>query len=149
MVTKSKTSNRAVNPTKKSVKSKKKSVKSRKPAGTLNGQLTAMERQLARAKQPIAWSDRRVAIVKALRKLRAFGLDTARTAMEISTSSGVDTKLVKHHCDVYLGAELVKQGYVESIRNEGVRELSYYLTSKGRETDFTDGKVASTKKKEK
>ena len=98
--------------------------------------LTAKEFQAEAAKRPIVWNESRIAVVKAMRKLKATEAGKARSADEISKVSGVEPKKVKLHCDVYRGNELVQQGFVKSIKLEGERSLSYYLTASGRKTNF-------------
>jgi len=112
------------------------------------------------ANEPIRepkWSSRRVAIVKAMRNLRAVTESTAKSAAEIAVvaakmgaaelgdmtdygnrgAKGV--YLVKCVLDVYRTAELVHNGFVASTKHEGDRELRYYLTDKGRKTTFPSG----------
>lgn len=90
-------------------------------------------------REPV-WNARRVAVVKALRKLRATSEPSARTAAEIASASGLkdDTKpaiwRVRIVLDVYRATELVHNGFVRTVR-EG-RELKYYLTKAGQTTMF-------------
>lgn len=97
--------------------------------------MTSAEWQESRSKLPMRWNEHRIAVVKALRALRAFSASAARKAGEISAKAkveGLTPKKVKIHCDQYRGSELVAHGYVKTYRHEGERELSYYLTITGR-----------------
>lgn len=104
------------------------------------------------------WNDRRKAIVMALRKLGATSVTSAVTAEKISETASkmkefpgakvLGSKEVnkhhgpkglwytKWHLSYYLPAELTHNGFVASTRNEGSRELVYYLTKKGQTTKF-------------
>jgi hypothetical protein len=82
----------------------------------------------------IVWSDRRIAVVKAMRKLGCKSPETAKTAGEIAKKAGMpddEVFRVKVILDVYRTNELLHNGYAQSYREEGSRELRYYLTRKG------------------
>jgi predicted transcriptional regulator len=81
------------------------------------------------------WNPSRLAVVKAMKALGAGDPSSAKTATQISAKCGVDVKKVKIHLDVYRVTELLHNGYAKSVRTEGSRELSYYLTEKGRKLD--------------
>jgi hypothetical protein len=88
------------------------------------------------AKREVRWSDRRIAVVKAMRKLGAVSQESARTAGEIAKKAGIkedDVAKVKIILDVYRVTELLHNDYAKSYKEEGVRELRYFLTKKGRE----------------
>ena len=121
---------------KKATKKAAKKVAKKAAKKSTKSDLTAMQKQAEAAKRPIKWSETRVAVVKALRKLGAIDENTARVAGEISAKSGVDAVKVKIHCDVYRGNELIKHGFVKSVRPDGSRELAYYLTAAGRKVDM-------------
>lgn len=90
-------------------------------------------------KREVVWSERRTAIVKAMRKLGAVSVATAATAGAIAKQAGMgedEVVKVKIVLDVYRTNELIHNGYARSVRAEGTRELHYYLTTKGRETKF-------------
>ena len=112
----------------------KASTKKAAPKKDAGPQLSAKEKQDKAAERPIVWSDGRVAVVKALRKMKAFNATSGKTAAEIAKASNVDPVKVKIHCDVYRGGELAhpKRGIIVGVRMEGSRELVYYLTAKGR-----------------
>lgn len=112
--------------------------------------LTAKEYQALRAKTPICWSDRRIAVVKAMRSLGAVSAAEAVPAgkiVEKAKFDGLDIKTCKIHLDVYRGNELLAHGFAKSIKHEGSRELSYYLTAAGKNIDFA--KETTKAKKEK
>lgn len=90
-------------------------------------------------KREVVWSERRVAVVKAMRKLGAVSATTAVTASAIAKAAGIpedEVFRVKVVLDVYRVTELVHNGFAKSVRPEGSRELAYYLTPKGKATDF-------------
>jgi hypothetical protein len=102
---------------------------------------------LAHAAEPTRepnWNPRRIAIVKAMRTLKAINPQSARTAGEIAKRAGkvdgVDltgrVDLVKIILDVYRTSELLHNGFASSVRMEGERELRYFLTAKGMKTAF-------------
>jgi hypothetical protein len=91
------------------------------------------------------WNDRRVAIVKAMRKLNATNRGNARTAGEIQKVAQKAAKelagddglaRVKIILDVYRTTELLHNGFAQSVREEGERELRYFLTKRGTSTTF-------------
>jgi hypothetical protein len=94
------------------------------------------------------WSDRRKAVVLAMRKLGATGVTTAVPASkiaEVAAKHGAPevadrVDLVKIILDVYRTAELLHNGFAASTRPEGSRELCYYLTKKGQTTKFPEVK---------
>lgn len=90
------------------------------------------------------WNARRIAVVKAMRTLGAVDANNARTAGDIAKKAGSPdgvklserVDLVKIILDVYRTSELIHNGFAASTREEGERELRYYLTAKGRSTSF-------------
>lgn len=88
----------------------------------------------------VRWSERRVAVVKAMRQLGAESAETARTAGEVAVAAGIpetEAFRVKVALDVYRTGELLHNGYAKSVRWQGERELRYYLTEKGLTTEFS------------
>jgi hypothetical protein len=115
-------------------------------------------------REPV-WNDRRTNIVKAMRALGAVDKKTAVTAGKIGEKANTFPKadpadwvdlvervdLAKIVLDVYRTSELVHNGFVASVREDGERELRYYLTTKGQKTAFPqpvkkDKPVAAGKK---
>lgn len=100
------------------------------------------------------WSDRRKAVVLAMRKLGATGVTTAVPASkiaEVAAKHGAPevadrVDLVKIILDVYRTAELLHNGFAASTRPEGSRELCYYLTKKGQTTKFPEVKAEAKPK---
>jgi hypothetical protein len=94
-------------------------------------------------REPV-WNSRRIALVKAMRKLGATGQDSARTPEDIAKTMGTvegikmtdRVDLIKIILDVYRTAELVHNGFAASTKHEGVRGNVYYLTQKGQKTTF-------------
>lgn len=121
---------------KKGTKTKKTPKKSTGKASYLQKGLSSKEFHAQMAKKPIAWSENRMNIVKALRKKGATSATKAISAEDIVAVCKVDLKKVKIHCDAYRGTELVAKGFVSTIKLEGSRSLSYYLTSKGAKSKF-------------
>lgn len=79
------------------------------------------------------WTDKRVAIVKALRALKANGELNARTSLEIQAQAGEEISLndVKHY--LYKDNDLVTEGYTGCVKGlEGLKGIGYFLTEKGR-----------------
>ena len=119
---------------------------------------TNLNGQSVHAKEPKrepVWNDRRTAIVKAMRTLGAVGKTTARTAGEIAAKAKIkDVPTVKIVLDVYRTNELLHNGFADSVKHDGERELRYYLTAKGQKTQFpqkqkADDKPAKAKKAKK
>lgn len=94
------------------------------------------------------WSDRRKAVVLAMRELGGTGITTALTAEaiadkaaklgapELATKNEKGVFYTKIMLDVYRTNELVHNGFVATCKVEGERALRYYLTPKGRTTKF-------------
>ena len=102
------------------------------------------------------WSERRIALVKAMRALGALNYTTAVTAEDIATKMGIvegikmkdRIDLVKIILDVYRPSELLHNGFAESCRHEGERGLRYFLTKKGQTTTFPQKEKAEKPAKE-
>lgn len=93
------------------------------------------------------WNDRRKNIVVAMRNLGANDAKSAVTAAQIAKAAGSlkgspelkgdnGVFLTKIILDVYRTAELLHNGFAQSTRHEGDRELRYYLLAKGKNTKF-------------
>lgn len=119
-------------------------------------------------REPV-WNDRRKAIVMSLRKLGAVSATSAVTASKIAETAckmkefpgakilgdKTDTShgpkglwFTKWHLSPSLTNELYHNGFVESTRIEGERELVYFLTSKGKTTKFPAKEKKSKKDEE-
>lgn len=96
-------------------------------------------------REPV-WNPRRTAVVKAMRQLGCVDNQTGQTATVIAAKAakmgapelaGEDgPRLVKIILDVYRTNELIHNGFASSYRDSGERELRYFLTAKGRKTEF-------------
>ena len=89
-------------------------------------------------REPV-WNERRVAVVTAMRELGAMSATTAVTASAIAQAAGIpeaEVFRVKVILDVYRVNELVHNGYAQTVRVQGSRELSYFLTKAGQTTTF-------------
>ena len=74
----------------------------------------------------VPWSEKKVAVFKALKKLKAVGVDRCRPATDIATSAGVTTKDVRHYC-----YHAKASGLTGIAVKEGIRGYGFYLTAKG------------------
>lgn len=82
------------------------------------------------------WNDKRVLIVKTLRKLGATTAEASRPASRIAEKSGggLESYNVVRYCSD--GEPLVKGGLVRKARMEGQTENTYYLTALGARCTF-------------
>lgn len=83
--------------------------------------------------RPMPWGPKRIAIVRAMRALGAYGLDSARSAEDIAEEAGILRKQDVVHYN-YKDNELVMYGYVVCLPPgtiEGQKGLAYFLTEKG------------------
>ncbi len=92
------------------------------------------EKQETQRKPRTIWNERRIAIVKALKALKAVSGPDAQTAEKVAEKAGVETQDVKHFC--YKRNELCTQGYTSTASLEGTRLLGYFLTEKGLKLDM-------------
>jgi hypothetical protein len=78
------------------------------------------------------WNEKRVQIVKALRKIRAFNVGSCRTAEQVSKAAG--NGLEPHFVARYCGEKepLLVEGLVSRADVEGSLSHHYYLTAKGK-----------------
>lgn len=83
------------------------------------------------ADKGVLWSEKRVTIVKAMRKLGATSAATAKSAAAIAEKAGCKVSDVKHYC--YYKQQLVQYGFVKiaTAESENQRGLAYYLTAAG------------------
>ena len=81
------------------------------------------------ATKPIRWTENKVALLTAFKKLGAFGVKTARKPADVAKASGgkLDEGQVRHQINPAF--DLAQQGIV--ARAELEDGLSYYLTAKG------------------
>lgn len=89
----------------------------------------------------LPWGDKKVSVFKALKQLKAFDLDSAKSAAEIAEKSGVTKRDVRHYC---YHAHAKVSGLVDVHNVEGVSGYSFSLTKKGQAID----PVAEFKKQE-
>jgi len=104
----------------------------------------------------VKMTPRRVALLKAMRMMKAFDETSAVTVAEVAVRAakikggeefGDDSEycgrahkgnyLASTHLDCYRTAELIHNGLAESCRVEGNKGLSYFLTRKGQNCDLT------------
>lgn len=81
------------------------------------------------AKGEIKWSDKRLAILKTLKKMSATSPGSARTAVDIAAKGGGSINDVKHYC--YKDEQMVTHGFVAIAELEGEASLGYFITAKG------------------
>src|SRR5262245_23136483 len=84
----------------------------------------------------LVWSEKRIAILKAMKALGAIGPGNGKTADEIAKKAGpkFTKEHVKHVC--YKDEPLAKLGYVSPEKAEGESILRYTLTTKGKNVDL-------------
>ncbi len=96
-------------------------------SGVVIGKAETSPRRLCDKGRPVV--ERRRMVVKALRKMRATSAGTAKTATEIAAKCGLSRFDV--YGQLYHTHKLQTDGFVKQIKDEGARELGYYLTAKG------------------
>lgn len=94
----------------------------------------------------LPWSDKKVALFKALKVLKATSEGTAKTAAEIVAKSGdaLDTRFARHYAYHAKAA-----GLIDVVKVEGVAGYSFYLTAAGAKVDPVAELKAQTKAKAK
>lgn len=103
-------------------KTSTKATKAAKPA-------TKGESGVERSKD-LPWSDKKVAIIKALKALKATSATTAVSGAKIAEKADVTSRDVRHYC-----YHAKAGGLVELAEVEGVAGYSFYLTAKGAKLD--------------
>lgn len=78
----------------------------------------------------LPWNEKKVAVFKALKKLKALSSGSARSAKEVATTAGVTTTNVRHYCYHAKASHLT-----DVVVIEGVSGYSFYLTEKGQAID--------------
>jgi len=78
-------------------------------------------------------AERRLKVVKTMRKMGAVSATTAVTAADLVAKTGLTPYDV--YCLLYKHYPLQKSGLVKQVQLEGVRGLSYHLTAKGQKSD--------------
>ncbi len=107
---------------------KTKKTKAAKAANKTPGKVGA-----PRGPRGFRWTEKRVAIVKAMKALRAFDGTTSKPAAKIAEKSGLTEQDVKHYC--YKENDLVKEGFVKIADVEGQPVYGYYLSAKGQSAE--------------
>jgi len=77
----------------------------------------------------VKWSEKRLTIIRGMKKIRATSPTAARTAADIAGVCGMEEKEIKHYC--YYKEQLAVEGYVGIAKIENQKRLCYYLTAKG------------------
>lgn len=105
---------------------------------------TAKEEKKAPAPAPVAkkakgekksiWSPKRIAVMKALRSLKATAAHSGKSADEVAKKSGLTVADVKHY--LYKNQKIAKAGYIKTALLEGARDFVYYLTASGAKVDL-------------
>lgn len=78
----------------------------------------------------LPWSDKKVAVLKALKSLKAFSAMDAASTKAIAEKAGVKNRDARHYCYHAKAGGLVNVAEVE-----GVAGYSFYLTAKGVKLD--------------
>lgn len=89
-----------------------------------------------RVKSDLSVVDRRWAVVRAMKALRATNGSDARTSDQIAAKSGLtrfDVVGMLYHAHL-----LQVGGYAKQVKHEGDQSLSYYLTAKGQKMTKED-----------
>jgi len=106
-----------------------------KPAAKLTKKPAANKAAPAkREPRGFRWTEKRVAIVKAMRALSATDATGGRTAEVIAAKAKLTPQDVKHYN--WKDGDLVGEGYVKIAQLEPPT-LVYYLTAKGQKADLT------------
>jgi pyruvate/2-oxoglutarate dehydrogenase complex dihydrolipoamide acyltransferase (E2) component len=77
----------------------------------------------------VRWSEKRLTIIRGMKKIRATSPTAARTAADIAGVCGMEEKEIKHYC--YHKQQLATEGYIGIAKVEDQKGLCYYLTAKG------------------
>ena len=77
----------------------------------------------------VRWSEKRLTVIRGMKKIRATSPTAARTAADIAGVCGMEEKEIKHYC--YYKEQLAIAGYIGIAKVEDQRRLCYYLTAKG------------------
>lgn len=102
----------------------------RKPSESKNGSTNhAGEFGLERS-HDLKWSDKKVALFKTLKVLRATSVSTAKSVKVIAEKSSLLPRDVRHY-----GYHARAGGLIEVAKIEGVTGYCFYLTAKGAALD--------------
>lgn len=116
-------------PTKK-VSAKKKSATPKKEAKKkATATATAVECGIEREKD-LPWNEKKVAVFKALKQLKAVGATNAQGAVAVAEKAGLTTRDVRHYCYHAQASGLTGMSNVEDVRG-----YAFYLTAKGVKVD--------------
>lgn len=88
----------------------------------------------------LPWGDKKVAVFKALRALKATSKDNPKTANEIAGKAGCTPRDVRHYCYHARAA-----GLVGVIEVEGVTGYCFHLTARGAALDPVKEQKAQSK----
>lgn len=111
--------------TKKTVKKVVKRVKVKKEKKEKKEGMCGIERD-----HDLPWNDKKVAIIKALKSLKAFGASSAVSAQDIAKQAKVTNRDVRHYC-----YHAKVSGLTGVAKTEDVRGYSFHLTAKGAKCD--------------
>jgi len=84
----------------------------------------------AEKSRDVPWNDKKVAVFKALKRLKAVGQGRAKGTNEIAEVAEVSSRDVRHYCYHAKVSGLTGMSVVEGSRGYG-----FYLTAKGSKTD--------------
>jgi hypothetical protein len=90
----------------------------------------------------LPWGDKKVAIFKALKQLKAVGATASKPGVEVAAKAGVTPRDVRHYCYHAKAAGLVGVG-----PGSGFAGYGFYLTAKGAAVDPVAAQKAEQKAK--
>ena len=92
----------------------------------------------------LPWSDKKVAVLSGLKKLKAYGESSAKGAAEIAEAGGVTTRDVRHYCYHAKAGNLVE--VYEAV--EGTVGYRFALTAAAKNMDFAKEFAKQQKERE-
>ncbi len=125
--------------TKKSTKAASTSTKGRKSSGKKTGEQPPTTKTKVRKRNRgtaigVSVQDRRIALVKLLRTMKATSATSAKPVVEVAEKLGYTNHDV--YCLAFHQFPLAKQGFVKTAKLPDVRGNAIYLTDKGKKTKF-------------
>lgn len=108
---------------------KKKSAPAKKPTPKADKTTTTTEYGMDKSRD-LPWTEKKVAVFKALKSLHAFGSSAAKSSGDIAAKAGLTPHDVRHYC-----YHAKVSGLTGISKMEGVAGYSFYLTAKGQKID--------------
>ena len=127
------TTTRKATTTKKAVKkapAKKKGVKATKKATAAKKAPAGDAQYGVERDHDLPWNEKKVAVFKALKGLKATTAETACSALKVAEKANVTARDVRHYC-----YHAMASGLVNVADMQGVKGYAFYLTAKGVKVD--------------